>query len=107
MSCILRHLPPDRFRFSLLSFRLPTALTYRFFATGGIFQPSGLFQCGPLRHWLRLYRQLRLHLEFWAIFRDSMILAREQLLRALESPFGIYQSIKNSQHMAAIGDHSG
>ena len=107
MSCILRHLPPDRFRFSLLSFRLPTALTYRFFATVGSFSAGGLFQCRPLRHSFRLYRRLRLHLGFCAIFRDSMILAREQLLRSLESPFGIYQSIKNGQHMAAIGDHSG
>jgi hypothetical protein len=107
MSCILRHLPPDRFRFGLLSIRLPTARRYRFFATVGPFQPSGLFQCGPLRHLFRLYRRLRLHWGFCAIFRDPMILAPEQLLRSLESPFGIYQSIKNGQHMAAVGDHSG
>jgi hypothetical protein len=107
MSCILRHLPPDRFRFGLLSIRLPTALAYRFFATGGIFSAGGLFPCGPLRHWFRLYRRLSLHLGFCAIFPDSMILARKQLLRSLESPFGIYQSIKNGQHMAAVGDHSG
>jgi hypothetical protein len=73
----------------------------------GSFEPSGLVSMRSTPPLVSALSPAEAASGILCDFRDSMILAREQLLRSLESPFGIYQSIKNGQHMAAIGDHSG